>query len=129
MINLCKSLLVSPVVFGVMLLVSTAAAIAGEKQTPEVTSVAQSAAIGTTISAAPLNQLIKIKAPSNPNLIAENLTNKQVKPISPVSENSSVTISQDSQSVDTNSALAQVTSVSQYLMFNLQIGHSKPYNP
>jgi hypothetical protein len=65
MINLCKSLLVSPVVFGVMLLVSTAVAIAGEKQTPEVTSVAQSAAIGTTISAAPLNQLIDIKAPSN----------------------------------------------------------------
>lgn len=113
MINLCKSLLVSPVVFGVMLLVSTAAAIAGEKQTPEVTSVAQSPAIGTTLSAAPLNQLIDIKAPSNPNLIAENLTNKQVTPISPVSETSSVTISQDSQSVNTNSALAQVTSVSQ----------------
>ncbi len=113
MINLCKSLLVSPVVFGVMLLVSTAAASAGEKQTPEVASVAQSLAIGTTISAAPLNQLIEIKAPSNTNLIAENLTNKQVKPISPVSETSSVTTSQDSQSVDTNSALAQVTSVSQ----------------
>jgi hypothetical protein len=113
MINLCKSLLVSPVVFGVMLAVSTAVAIAGEKQTPEVTSVAQSPAIGTTITTAPLNQLIDIKAPSNTNLIAENLTNKQVKPISPVSETSSVTTSQDSQSVETNSALAQVTSVSQ----------------
>lgn len=112
MINLWKSLLVSPVVFGVMLVVSTAAAIAEEK-TPEVTSVAQSLAISPKISTMALNQAIEIKAPGNPNLIAENLTNQQVTPISSVTETSSVTISQDSQSVDSDSALAQVTSVSQ----------------
>lgn len=117
--SLLNSLLVSPAIFGVMLLVSTAAAIAGETPTSlEVTEPLVTASLdkGKTTS---LNPLTKIQVADNTQVNGDSLSNAEVIPMSPLSNSVSKTpsviepSSQSNQSVDTNSALAQVTSVSQ----------------
>jgi hypothetical protein len=110
--SLYRSLLVSPAVFGAMLVIG-ATALAGEK-IPDVSQSlgTESLEQETTISVMPLESS-KLQVVDHTEITSDPSAVAQLPTLNSTSDPSVATTSQDAQSVDSNNALAQVTSVSQ----------------